>query len=299
MSFNVKKCKTLRITRRTKNKINYSYVMSTPKSTTQAISIDNRVLLDAKESLKVNPPNNSFTPLEEITSDRYLGVILDNKLDFNEHIATITSKATKLLNLCRRNLNMCTPQIKETAYKTLIRPHLEYTSPAWSPHTSNNINKIENIQRRAARFVLGNYTFGPEANLTNEINSILHWQTLQHRRAIYDLALFYKIQHNLVNITFPVTVKPSPRHNNRYIHIQALHSDAYKYHFYVRTVRLWNLLLSLLVFLVHQHSTPSNHRPQHGSSPSSGPGETAHGPSSKSMPTLFLTHCTPRFYKCI
>ena len=38
----------------------------------------------------------------------------------------IAKKATNLLNLCRRNLHMCNQNIKETAYKAIIRPHLEY-----------------------------------------------------------------------------------------------------------------------------------------------------------------------------
>ena len=122
--------------------------------------------------------------------DKYLGVILDNKLSFNEHVDAICKKATNLLNLCRRNLHMCPPKIKEAAYKSIVRPHLDYASPAWSPHTSRNINKIEAVQRRAARFVLGNYQYGPNVHLTDQINNQLKWIPLQHRRAAYDLAIF-------------------------------------------------------------------------------------------------------------
>jgi hypothetical protein len=212
-----------------------------------AIEIEQRTTNDAKEILKVNPPTQSFTPLQDITSDRYLGVILDNKLSFNEHVDAITKKATNLLNLCRRNLSMCSSQAKETAYKALIRPQLEYASPAWNPHTTRNINKLEAVQRRAARFVLGNYNYGPDAHLTDDISQTLKWPTLQQRRAIYDLVVFYKIRNQHINIAFPTTVQPSPHHPNRYLHIQALHSEAFKYHFFVRTVRLWNLLPSDLL----------------------------------------------------
>ncbi|KAJ8029721.1 hypothetical protein HOLleu_29186 [Holothuria leucospilota] len=60
---------------------------------------------------------SEFCDLEEVTSDRYLGVILDNKLNFNiKHIEEITNKATRLLNLCHRNLSyMCSREIKTTA----------------------------------------------------------------------------------------------------------------------------------------------------------------------------------------
>ena len=42
----------------------------------------------------------NFYSLEETTSECYLGVIIDNKLNFNEHVNFISSKAKKLLNLC-------------------------------------------------------------------------------------------------------------------------------------------------------------------------------------------------------
>ena len=88
--------------------------MSLPPS---HIEIEDRTIIDAKDILKVKPPTQNFTPLDEVTSDRYLVVILDNKLSFNEHVDTIAKKAPLLFNLCRRNLYMCSPQVKEIQYK--------------------------------------------------------------------------------------------------------------------------------------------------------------------------------------
>ena len=220
--------------------------MSTPSTQTSTV-VSDKISQIAAEVLHVIPPNHYFSPLEEITSDRYLGVILDNKLTFNEHVDAITQKATNLLNLCRRNLYMCPPNIKETAYKSLVRPHLEYASPAWSPHTLRNINRLESVQRRAARFVTNNYVYGPESNLSESISSKLKWLPLQHRRAVYDLNMFYKIRNNLININFPPYILPSPHNPMRYLHNQCLHSESYKYHFFNRTIRLWNILPIVII----------------------------------------------------
>ena len=119
--------------------------------------------------------------LEVITSDKYLGVTFDHHLTFNEHVDTITRKATTVLNLCRRNLHMCSKNTKELAYKAMIRPLLEYASLARNPHTSRNITKIEQVQRCSVRFVLTYCEYGSDAGLTDKIHSELKWPSLQHR----------------------------------------------------------------------------------------------------------------------
>ena len=242
MRFNVEKCKTLRLTRRTKHRVDFQYLMSTPGCGESVASVPLSTLESAKDILNTIPFNGRFQALEVIASDKYLGVILDSKLTFNQHVESICAKATRILNLCRRNLSMCPPATREIAYKALVRPQLEYASTAWNPHTLKNITKLENVQRRAARWVLGNYTYGPNAQLTEEIANKLRWQSLQHRRAISDICMFYKIRNNIVTIEFPPTVKQHYRDAFKYQSIQANHSEAYKNGFYPRSVRLWNQL---------------------------------------------------------
>ena len=62
--------------------------------------------------------------LEEVECHRYLGVVLDNKMRWSPHVETITSKANKVLGLIKRNLWNCPKTVKETAYKSLVRPKL-------------------------------------------------------------------------------------------------------------------------------------------------------------------------------
>ena len=47
---------------------------------------------------------------------------------------------------------------KERAYMGLARPITEYATTAWSPHTQKDIQRVESVQRRAARFVHKDYS---------------------------------------------------------------------------------------------------------------------------------------------
>lgn len=177
----------------------------------------------------------------------YLGITISANLSWNKHIDTMTSKANRVLNFLKRNLKKCPKQIKEKAYTTYVRPITEYASTVWDNNAKGNIDKIEKVQRRAARFVTGNYE--RQASVTNMIQT-LGWPTLQQRRHFTSLVMFYKVSHQLVAI--PVTMLPpmlrdSTGHMSRYHHNLAYlipygRIDSYRQSFVPRTVLLWNYL---------------------------------------------------------
>ena len=92
-------------------------------------------------------------PLRIVNAAKYLGVLLDSKLNFNRHIETICKKANGVLAFLKRNLYSCNQQIRNQAYMLYIRPILEYASTIWAPYTKSSTEKLEAIQRCAARFV--------------------------------------------------------------------------------------------------------------------------------------------------
>jgi hypothetical protein len=47
--------------------------------------------------------------------------------------------------------------MKERAFTTFVRPTIEYAAAVWDPPTQRNINALERVQRREARFVMNNY----------------------------------------------------------------------------------------------------------------------------------------------
>ena len=102
------------------------------------------------------PTSNMYTfcgqTLTSVTSHCYLGIHLSNTLNWINQTKVASTKAQQTLSVIRRNLNKCPTHIKAVAYTSLVRPILEYASAAWDPHSQNNINTLERIQRQPARF---------------------------------------------------------------------------------------------------------------------------------------------------
>ena len=146
--------------------------------------------------------------LESVADSKYLGVEISSNLLFNNHIQNITTSASRSLGFLRRNIRSQNPALREMAYKTLVRPIVEYSSTVWSPYTDQNIDILEMIQRRAARWTLHNYS--TYASVTEMLQS-LSWRSLEQRRSDSRLCLFYKIIHGLVAIDLPPYVVHSLR----------------------------------------------------------------------------------------
>ena len=68
------------------------------------------------------------TVLENVDNIKYLGITITNNSKWNTHISNICNKANRTLGFLRRTLFSCPQNVKEAAYKGMVRPILEYGS---------------------------------------------------------------------------------------------------------------------------------------------------------------------------
>ena len=96
--------------------------------------------------------------LTQTNDVKYLGVLINEKLSWTPHVNEVIKKSNKTLGFIKRNFNKCNRDIKLKCYLTLVRPVLEYASSVWDPSTKENIDKLEQIQKRASRFITAEYS---------------------------------------------------------------------------------------------------------------------------------------------
>ncbi len=217
MKFNAAKCHTLRVTNHLPNiRLMYDY------------TLHSRVL-------------------ESVSTAKYLGLTFADNLSWGTHIHNVTSKANKTLGFLRRNLAFAPRDTRESAFKTMVRPQLEFASCIWSPYTETDISKVEKVQRTAARWVCRRWR---NQSHVGEMLEDLGWPTLAQRRDTASLAFFFKIHHGQVDIDRanylqqlhnPRTTRSSTNHPFQYSRPLA-YSDTFKYSYFPRTIPLWNCL---------------------------------------------------------
>ena len=217
MSFNLQKCEFLRITNK-KHPILACY------------SLQN-------------------TTIKEVSYAKYLGVTIDQNLSWSEHIKQVTNKANRVKGFLQRNLNRCPLPIKSNCYKSLIKPILDYAAVIWAPHTQRDINVIENVQRRAARFVTNIYS--RYASVTEMLSS-LEWPTLSRCRNEQKAIMLFKIINHHVDINatdflIPIFNDHNTRGHSMRFSQPMTRVDSYKFSFFPSAIKIWNSLLQYVI----------------------------------------------------
>ena len=189
--------------------------------------------------------DHALTSTQEAT---YLGVAITDDLRWDAQVKKVVSKANKALGFLRRNLRVASRKLKELAYFTLVRPCVEYAAAAWDPHSTELIKAIEQVQRRAARWVTSSYrqTTSVTALLTE-----LDWESLESRRRKARLSTMWKYVHGQLDINSPAAPQPLPanpnRRSTRNFHPLSFHNPFSKTNyrqssFFPKTIPDWNSL---------------------------------------------------------
>ena len=91
----------------------------------------------------------------------------------------MTNKANSKPSFLHHNLKGCPEKLKQTAYFSLIHSDMEYGATVWAPYQKYNSDKVERVQRRAARLVKSRYTrYSSVSDMLYELG----WPPLSQRR---------------------------------------------------------------------------------------------------------------------
>ena len=186
--------------------------------------------------------------LEVVDASKYLGVTLTEDLSWDKHIQNTVSKGNRTVGFLRRNLRDCTPPVKASTFKIMVRPILEYASPVWDPHLQANIKALEQVQRRAARYVFNDFSTRTPGCVTKMLDD-LEWEPLEVRRRHDRLSMLYRMQHNLVDIPANRYLSPSDSRTRGTIKFyqERISDTNYSNSFFPRTAKEWNKLPSRVV----------------------------------------------------
>jgi hypothetical protein len=174
------------------------------------------------------------------SEEKDLGIVVDEKLKFEDHIYNKIKTANKMLWIIKRNFKYLDNDDFIRLYKAFVRSHLEYAQAVWSPHSKKLIGDIERVQRAATKRLAGLKGLTYQQRLER-----LDLPTLACRRLRGDFIEVYKI----MNEVYDPTVVPELRRcqsitrgHGRRLYMQQSSKNIRRFCFSVRVVARWNSL---------------------------------------------------------
>ena len=141
----------------------------------------------------------------------------------------------------------------------MVRPQMEFSSVVWDPCYNVDVDKLEKIQRRAARWVISDY------NRTSSVTQILNqlsWPTLRTRRKISRLQLLHKILHQDISLSISPYCQSVERQTRHYHPLHFIlpkpSTTSYQQSFYSRSIKEWNELPVFIIEMTNYDEFATN-----------------------------------------
>ena len=93
--------------------------------------------------------------MESRLVERYLGVLVDDKLSMSQQYALAAKNANGILGCINKSVANRSREVLLPLCSALVRPHLEYCVQFWGPQFEKDEELLERVQRRAARMRRG------------------------------------------------------------------------------------------------------------------------------------------------
>ena len=158
------------------------------------------MLISTKPKLKALKSKNEslrlkihVDELEVVQKTKYLGIQIDNSLDWKVHIKVTLSKVSKAVGFLRHAKPFLPEEILKTLYTGIIEPHFCYCCLVWGCSGVTEMNQLQKLENRAARIVTGSSFDTPCQPLIKELG----WKTIDQLITSEANIMVFKSLHEL------------------------------------------------------------------------------------------------------
>ena len=200
-------------------------------------------VLFSKKRSNINHPDLYFngSKISRVSSQKHLGMILDEKLTFNDHISQKLSKASKGVGILRKLFYLIPRTALITIYKSFIRPHIDYGDFIYDkPNNDSFVQNLESIQYNAGLAITG----AIKGTSRDRIYQELGIESLSSRRWIRKLLNFHKYfsckSPSYLYSIIPKVNNESQTRQRDNIPLLKTRTDTFKYSYFPYCIKEWN-----------------------------------------------------------
>ena len=186
--------------------------------------------------------------IQNVEKQKLLGVVIDNKLTWNEQIDTVCLNITRRITLLKLLSKYIDKRSMTQDYNSYILPIFDHGCMIWGRCTTANTQRLLKLQKRAARIILKADILTPSQRMFSE----LRWLSFPRRVQYHTCVMVYKTLNNLapeyISDLFQIhTTQVSDTHNrntrsvdHELLRIPSFKTSLYETSFSLSAARLWN-----------------------------------------------------------
>ena len=91
--------------------------------------------------------------IKRVAHVKYLGIIVDNRLTWKEHVDYISKKIIRNFGAIKRSRQCITVDSTIVLYRTLIEPYIRYCCNVWGSCGNALLHRLQTLQNRAVRVI--------------------------------------------------------------------------------------------------------------------------------------------------
>ena len=206
----------------------------------------NNDILNKGHNFQISIDGNS---LQRVDNVKFLGIHIDSKLSWNEHVCNISSQIAKVVGILGRLKYILPKNALRSIYLALIYPSLNYCSIAWSSTSRTLFDKLNVLQKRAIRHITCSKPRDHTSSLFKSLNLLKLTDIFNTNIATFT----YRSLHDLLPIQFSNYFSHNfsvHDHNTRQsasLHLDTIRSSVQHNSLRNRAIRLWNSLPSSVI----------------------------------------------------
>ena len=202
-----------------------------------------RVMQSNESSLNIICNNHT---IEEVRSFECLGVIIDNELLWKDHVSKVSKKVSQKIGILRRLKAYVNENTLLTLYNSMVLPILDYCCIVWGNRFKEDTERLNKLQKRAARIILNADFLTPSDTLF----ASLELKRFEKRVEYFRYLLMFKCMNGLAPMclsemfTFRKEMHSygTRSSSQNKLHYPKCHMESFRHSFHYIAVSLWNNL---------------------------------------------------------
>ena len=193
--------------------------------------------------------------IERVSKVKFLGVWLDEQLNWKSHIAYVSSKVSKVIGILKKVQKCLDKWILRNLYYALVYPYFTYCNITWASNYKSNLDCLVKLQKRVVRIICFENYFAHTEGLFKYVNIMKFEQINKYMTALF----VYRALHNM----YPKFISDLFLHNSdvhsyntrqkHNLHFSRFYSNVALFSIRFHGLKIWNGIPHIIRQLIPFH----------------------------------------------